>query len=236
MPKALVVTLSSGEAEEAESARSVLAQTEILVDHKTVKGLSERDAHNAMLEIFQGSVNDYDIFAKVDADTIVDYDNAFRIVYDTVEKTGAAAAQLGLFDYFSCTEILGLNFYHPQRNVFNTTSETLFCDRSIVHKAHHLYSVDFIGHNIIPVGRHCAYPHDRQSFHYGYHRGLKNRPVLETQVRNAAKKHHDRARILACMGFEAARQSRKSHDYNHSDFEEMFLKALQEFESYEHSI
>lgn len=232
MFRTLVVTLSSGEAEELESRQSVSSQIDCDLTHNTISNFSEQEAHNQLLTLFRDNVDNFDLYVKVDADTIITHANAFKIVHNVISETGAAAAQLGLNDYFSCTQILGLNFYHPKRNLFNPTSDPLFCDRSIVHLAKHLYVNDFKTYNINPVGLHCAYPHDRQAFHYGYHRGLKNRPQLEIEVKTAAIKHKDRARILAVLGFEAARQHKKSHDYLHPDFESLFQNALLQFEDF----
>lgn len=233
MPRALVVTLSSGEAEEAESAVSVAKQTGVTIDHRVIRDLPELDAHNALLELFRSGVGTYDIYVKVDADTIIDHDDAFLKVHDKLTSTNACAVQLYLHDYFTDNVIFGLNFFSPTLNEFVPANDPLYCDRSIIHKASHLYSADFVGTGIEVVGRHCAYPHDRQAFHFGYHRAMKNRTREQSLTIIAAKKYKDRARIMACMGFDAAKtSSSKIHNYSHEQFIAQYEAAARSFETY----
>ena len=226
----LVVTLASGEAEFDECISAINQQVDCKIDHVIYKNLSEIDAHNALLETFEKEKCNYDLFVKVDADTIIDYDSAFKIVYSKIKNTSAAAAQLYLYDYFTCKNINGLNFFNPQLNQYLKTEDKLFCDRSIRHLSHHLYSDSFTNESIIPVGRHCAYPNDKQSFHYGFHRGLKKRHDEHQLTLASFNLHKDRSRAIACGGFEFSKKfSNFSHDYSSEQFNEIFLHFLSNF-------
>lgn len=221
---ALVITLYSGEAEFDDCASAIKRQTDCKVDHIVFKDLSEIDAHNALLETFENEKCRYDLFVKVDADTIIDHDDAFKIVYNKIHD--ASSAQLKLYDFFTLDLINGLNFYNPQKNQYVKTSDKLYCDRSIIHSSKVLYSDQF--NDIVPVGRHCAYPNDKQAFHYGFHRGLKNRKSEFNATSKAASIHKDRARMIACEGFRQAfsiKSERKEHDYTSEKFNELFLLA-----------
>ena len=222
--KALVITLYSGEAELEDCKSAIKRQVDCEIDHVIYEGLSEIDAHNVLLEKFDKESCNYDLFVKVDADTIIDHDDAFRIVYDKIYDV--SSVQLKLYDFFTLSLINGLNFYNPQKNQYVKTSDKLYCDRSIIHSSKVLYSDQF--DNISPVGRHCAYPNDKQAFHYGFHRGLKNRKSEYDATFKAALIHKDRARMIACEGFRQAfsiKNERKEHDYTSEKFNELFLLA-----------
>jgi hypothetical protein len=193
MIKTLVVTLYSAEAEFEECKSAILCQDECEINHVVFQGLSEIDAHNSLLETFEKEKYNYDLFVKVDADTIIDHKKAFNIVYKKISSTDAAGAQLKLYDFFTCELINGLNFYNPLKNKYIKTLDSLYCDRSIIHLSNILNSDHFENDGIIPVGRHCAYPADRQAFHYGFHRGLKRRIEEYQATILATMLHKDRS-------------------------------------------
>ena len=182
MINVLVITLFSGEAEIAECKHSVSKQRNSNIKHLLFEGLTEIDAHNQLLETFEKEKNVFDLYVKVDADTIINHDNAFEIVYSKMISNSAAAAQLYLHDYFTSRNINGLNFYIPTLNQFYKTNDKLFCDRSIRHLSKVLYSDVFEKEGIIPVGNHCLFPNDRQSFHYGFHSTLQANSTIRPQM------------------------------------------------------
>lgn len=224
MLKTLVITLYSGEAELEDCKASIKRQNDCKIDHLIVEGLSKIDAHNVLLETFEKEKCNYDLFVKVDADTIIDHDDAFKVVYNKIRD--ASGAQLKLYDFFTLSLINGLNFYNPQKNQYVKTLNRLYCDRSIIHSSRILRSEHFSG--IVPVGRHCAYPNDKQAFHYGFHRGLKNRRTEFSATAKAASIHKDRARIIAYEGFRQAfsiKNDKKEQDYTSEQFNDLFLLA-----------
>jgi hypothetical protein len=226
----LAITLYSGEAEFEDCVSAINQQKNCKIDHKIYSNLSEIDAHNVLLEKFENEKQNYDLFVKVDADTVIKHDYAFDIVFQKLSSTGAAAAQLYLYDYFTCKNINGLNFYNPKLNHFKKTSDKLFPDRSIVHLGRVLYSDNFIDAGIIPVGMHCAYPNDKQSFHYGFHRGLKKRDEQYQSTLASFKRYQDNARAIACGGFEFSKKFPNfSHDYSSEEFNKIFLQFLDGF-------
>lgn len=232
-PKVLVITLECGEAEFKESQASVALQTGVEITHKIISNLPELEAHNAFLSLFESCKDDFDMFVKVDADTIIDHNTAFSVVHNQLLKTEAAAAQLLLYDYFTCSNIYGLNFYSPTKNTFTISTDKLYCDRSIRHHGRILYPDHFEEFKLTPVGRHCAYPTPQQAFHFGFHRGLKNRANEENRVlRCAVDNKTDTARTYAIIGFTLARKHRNMHhEYTSADFEALFSEAQEIFKA-----
>ena len=75
------------------------------------------------------------------------------------------------------------------------------------------------------------FPNDRQSFHYGFHRGLKNRIEEYNLTRTAYEINKDRQRMIACKGFEMSKKlPNHSHDYCSEQFENLFIECLSKIE------
>lgn len=187
--------------------------------------MPELEAHNRILNLFRQCMEEYDMYVKVDADTVITHNNTFIDVLNFLNSTDYAAVQLYLHDYFTDKNINGLNFYHPKRNTFHESFDRLYTDRSIVHHGPVAYS-DKLPH-LIPVGQHCICPHDAQAFHYGYHRGLKNKTQNESDVRQAFLKYQDRAREIALCGFQASRDHKGDHEYDATNFQHLMHKAIE---------
>jgi len=232
--KTLVVTLFSGESEIDECIDSVKKQKDSINEHIVISGASELDAHNSMLKIFENNKENFDLYVKVDADTIVDREEAFLRVYKKLKETSSAEVELPLFDYFTCSEIMGLHFYDPKLNDFKLSKDAIFCDRSIVNKSSLIQGRQINDDYLIPVGKHCAYPTDSQSIRYGYHRGLKGQYKIENLIKESYNLHKDRARKLACIGFELAKSLRLDcHSYKTKGFEDICSLALKIFDATE---
>jgi len=174
--------------------------------------------------MFSENTQKYDMFVKIDADTIITKNTAFVDVLNFFQSNDYAAVQLFLHDYFTEKNISGLNFYHPTRNSFVRSENRLFTDRAIVHHGKVAYSEQFP--HLTPVGYHCLFPNDSQAFHYGYHRGLKNQTQHEVDLRVAFAKHNDRARDLALMGFHASRINKGDHEYTAINFQQLLNDAI----------
>ena len=222
--RVLVTTAYCGEAEFDMSKRSVTEQVVVQIEHKIFKHYPELEAHNVILKQFREYADDYDMYVKVDADTIITHENMFIDVLKFLQSTNYAAVQLYLHDYFTNKNINGLNFYHPQRNSFNESRDRLYTDRSIVHYGPVAYSEQLP--HLIPAGYHCLFPHDSQSFHYGYHRGLKNKTQNESDVREAYVMFNDRQREIALLGFEASRVNKGEHEYSAANFQQLMHDAI----------
>ncbi len=223
-PKIFVGTMRSGEEEFEESRKLILQQKDVDVVHFIVDSLPEYEAHNALWETWNDCKWNFEVFIKVDADTLIDDHTKFsQIAAEFAKNPRLTGMQIPLHDYFMDGPILGLNCFTPQV-VFIHAKSRLHADHA---DTNHdiVYRGEAVTH-LTPAGRHCAYPNDRQAFHYGLHRMKKNQRDTIVSVYHAWKKSGGNGRLLALHGARTAAISSVDHDYNSSTFDGAFAQLM----------
>jgi hypothetical protein len=169
MPKILVCTLEHGEAEFSECTRMILSQVGVQIEHVIISGLTEWRAHFALGRLWNKQRNDYDMFAKIDADSILYSKFALSKTFELMQAISADSLQLPMHDFYTDTSINGMFFCSPTVKFFPARS-TLFVDR--IHSAITVRPQS-TEPSIHPVAAHCKYPTNYQAYSYGYRRTLK---------------------------------------------------------------
>jgi hypothetical protein len=223
--RVFVGTMESGEADFDDCQAAIRRQTHKDVYHFVVSGLPEPEAHAALYEMWERVKSHHDLFLKVDADTVLAHDN---VIAEHVALFAAnphlTGTQAWLYDYMTDGKIFGLGC---MRNTVTLTKSTnpLYPDR-VDEKHDQVLRGDALPAALNPAGNHCMHPTDRQAFHYGLHRTLKNQHENMDRVRAGWNRQRDRARALALLGAQAAPQFRKNLKFNYGDLE--FHRAFQD--------
>lgn len=202
LPRVWFGTMYSGEAELALCQAHVSTQNGLqeILQH-VVMELPEKEAHNSLWAEWARVKDQFDLFVKVDADTIIEDPGTVARVWMLFEgNPRVTGVQLRLHDYFTDSLISGLNFFSTKVE-FNTSPD-LYCDR--VDSNHDIVLKGEAVKHLEPGGKHCAFPNDAQAFHFGLHRMLKGQRDTLEKVYHAYEKYQDRARGLALIGAHEA--------------------------------
>lgn len=222
-PRVWFGTMHSGEAEFARSSAAIAGQTGLSeIKHYVVSGMPEAKAHNALWSAWESEKANYDLFVKVDADTVIDSTEAVSRVWEMfAADPRVTGAQLKLHDYFTDDLIAGLNFFTPVV-VFNVSPE-LYCDR--VDTNHNVVLKGEPVSHLEPVGLHCIEPNDSQAFHFGLHRMLKDQTDVMKRTFDVWKTKRDRPRSLALFGasmaYNAGERFMEASSYDTAIFQSM---------------
>lgn len=216
-PRAFIGTLTSGEAEFQEASDVIAKQEGVSVTHHVISGLPEREAHLTLWESWNNVRHDYDLFVKIDADTILQRPTAIKELYTLLSKhSGPAAAQVPLWDYFTNQEILGLNAFSAHIE-FEENCDNIYTDRVSFTPCTLLRGND-VSH-LAPIGWHGKYPNVKQAFFFGYHRIIKRQYNVIKSVAVAWKQKGGEARKVALLGAVSAMcNSYALNDYSSPGF------------------
>ena len=201
-PRVFFGTMYSGEAEFQQCLDAVSAQKglEHFYQH-VIRNKPEAEAHNELWSIWEREKYRFDLFVKVDADTILGDSEAVSRVWQLfAENPRVTGAQLRLHDYFTDDLIAGLNFFSPVVK-FNVSPD-LYCDR--VDTNHDIVMKGSKVKQLEPIGFHCKNPSDLQSFHFGLHRMLKGQTATLHKVWSKYVTAVDQPREMALLGAAAA--------------------------------
>lgn len=182
--RVFVGTLECGEAEFELCRQRIACQEGVVVEHVVFSNLPELEAHQRLFETWNLRRQEFDLFVKVDADTVlVDERALFRLWELFTTDPEVTAVQAGLHDYFTDDMIAGLNCFSPEVS-FSRPTHQVYCDR-----------MEEIGHRrtlkpddtlaLYPIAHHCLFPHPRQAFHYGYRRWLKGQTEVIAKAADA---------------------------------------------------
>lgn len=182
--RVFVGTLECGEAEFELCRQRIACQEGVVVEHVVFSNLPELEAHQRLFETWNLRRQEFDLFVKVDADTVlVDERALFRLWELFTTDPEVTAVQAGLHDYFTDEMIAGLNCFSPEVS-FSRPTHQVYCDR-----------MEEIGHRrvlkpgdtpaLYPIAHHCLFPHPRQAFHYGYRRWLKGQTEVIAKAADA---------------------------------------------------
>lgn len=231
--RVLVGTLYSAEKEFMESRNSALKQQYCRVEHYVIKDLNEFEAHNLLWKVLNSRTDSYDLFVKLDADTILSKSSLFHTVHERLISKNLDGIQLSLFDYYSQSSIYGLGIFLPNVR-FKQSRSRLFADRAIdrhMFKIGQNQDIDFLE----DAGLHCSYPSAEQSYRYGLHRWKKGQVDLIRLVLQNWITERDSARGWALIGAIMAEKKRYiSVNYGGQSFQEIasLLTSKSDLESW----
>lgn len=234
MKKVFVGTMSCGEGDFLACCQAIASQRGVQVEHLVIENLPEKEAHNKLWSEWRNRQRDFDLFVKVDADTVLVKDDILSQVMSIMEnEPRITGIQAPLHDYFTDGFINGLNCFSP-KVTFQDSADDLFCDRQVD-----------VGHDIVmgstqvpltlqPAGLHCHQTTEIQAFHFGVHRALKNQHHILERVKRAWLQHKDKMRALVILGAQFSGQFAKTRRFNYGDKEllDMFDRAVSSYDGF----
>ena len=223
-PRIFVGTLASGEAELEKCCQAIESQQGVEVRHHIISDELEFEAHNKLWESWAQAKSDYDLFVKIDADTVLCRPTALADISLLFVDPAVTGAQILLHDYFTDRLIAGLNAFSPVAQ-FHKSSRRLFADRA--DSNHNVVLKGDVVKHLAPIGWHCIHPHPRQAFHFGLHRALKKQLEVIKRCASVWLEKRDEPRSWALTGAMAAGwRLRTSFDYGSARFEASFDRYL----------
>jgi hypothetical protein len=194
-------------------------------EHSIVSGLPEHEAHAKLYELWNEAKTSFDLFLKVDADTVLMHNN---VVTDVVMlfKSNArlTGIQAWLYDHMTDGNIYGLSC---MRNTVSLSriNDKLHPDRVDLPSTHDVVlRGDALPRSLIPAGKHCCDANAEQAFRFGIHRALKGQFHIIDRVRIAWKSSNDVQRGFALLGAKQARELSNGLKINYGDeeFKQLF--------------
>lgn len=227
MNKIFVGTLYCGENDFKFCLDSISQQAGVEIKHCIIENLPEAAAHNKLWDSWRSVQKDFDIFVKIDADTVLVHENIlYEICKVFSSNNRITGMQCPLKDYFTNEFINGLNCF-SNKVQFNNTKNELYCDRNIDTNHDIVIKSEAVPNNLRPAGYHCYYASDIQAFHFGLHRQLKNQNETIMKVYEAWKKsNHDYLRTYVLLGAKFAKQFQGTNQFNYNDLK--FQKTFEE--------
>lgn len=202
-PRIFIGTMYCGEGDYRACCEAIQQQEDVTVHQTVISNLDEKTAHNALWNAWRSERQTFDMFVKVDADTVLAHPKVLLSFWNMMQSNSRITGiQAPLLDYFTDGFINGLNCFSP-KVTFLTTTDELYCDRVDVDHDIVIKSKDVID-ELKPAGYHCYQASELQSFHYGIHRKLKNQHQIINLVRSAWNRLRDRNRGFALLGAEVA--------------------------------
>lgn len=230
MKRIFVGTMFCGEGDLQQCLSAIHNQIDVDVEHMLISNLPEKEAHNRLWDAWRKRQNQFDLFVKIDADTVLRSSNVLRTVCNLMEaNSNVTGIQAPLHDYFTDSHIMGLNCFR-NNVIFQDTQSELYCDRGVD-----------VGHNVVlrtnlpeelsPAALHCHYASEQQAFHFGLHRQLKNQNDIIAKVKKAYDKNHDKLRGLVLHGANRANRLRTTFNYTDIEFLAEFNDVVSNYDS-----
>ena len=226
--KIFVGTMEHGELDFKNCAAAVARQQEVELVHYVVSNKPECAAHEDLFSKWNSVKQDYDLFLKVDADTVLSSDLVAKTLADlfTVNER-LTGIQAWLHDYMTDSMIYGLTCIRNTVTVA-TKVDPLYCDR--VDSNHDVVlRGDQLPKELNPAGLHCHFASELQAFYYGFHRGKKEQVEIHERVFKAWSVNKDHVRGMALMGFKFSR-SNNIANYDDREFQDMYVAAKKEYD------
>ncbi len=231
VPRVFVGTLACGEAELEEASLAIKGQEGVVVEHEVIRDVPELEAHQALFTQWNERRADFDLFVKVDADTVLSRPTAVREIWALFDAApDVTGSQVGLLDYFGDCLVAGLNAFSPAVS-FGSTDDALFCDR-VAELGHRRILKPVDTETLYPIGWHCKYPHPQQSFHCGYRRLLKGQGDMLRAMITAWRSKGGVGRLWGLIGARAAFFHRLDEtSYSNPEFESLYAHQVGVVES-----
>lgn len=227
--RVFVGTMESGESDWALCKEAIAQQAGVDFYHHIVSGMNERDAHIALYSEWISRRCEFDLFLKVDADTVLSHDGVIACYVELFKKEKRlTGVQAWLHDFMTDSKIFGLNCM--RNNVIITArKDSLYYDR--VDSGHDIIMRgDSLPDSINPAGLHCHSASEMQAFRYGIHRSLKNQTDIRDRVHAAWNENgRDRIRGMALIGFKFASECR-AYNYTDKDFTDSFSRFSRDYD------
>ena len=221
-PRIFVGTLACGEAEFEDCCEAIAQQKNVLVHHHIISDLPEFDAHKKLWKDWSSQKQKFDLFVKVDADTVLSRNTALNEIHNLFSDPSVTGAQILLHDFFTNQLIPGLNAFSLSVS-FRTSRNRLFADHSDYN--HNVVLKGDAVKYLAPIGFHSPRPHPKQAFHFGLHRTLKKQYDILKRCSEVWLEQRDECRSWALTGALATNWWMKwGFDYESHLFQKMFLK------------
>lgn len=216
-PRIFVGTMYSGEGDREECDRMIVSQIGVDVKHHIIENMPEKQAHNVLWKAWNESKTSFDLFVKVDADTVLTSEQTLLTIWETMSvNPRITGMQAPLMDFFTNGLINGLNCFTP-KVTFNESSDELFCDRRVDVDHDIVIASTEVPETLRPAGFHCYRSTPKQAFHFGLHRALKNQTLVIDLLRKAYKANGDDIRAYALLGVECSKVFQDKVGFNYAD-------------------
>jgi hypothetical protein len=229
--KVFIGTLECGEADFSACKRAIASQADVVFEHIVVSNQPEREAHINLYSSWIEARSDFDLFLKIDADTVLANDYVLKTYVELFEQNNRlTGVQAWLHDYMTNTNIYGLTCI--KNTVTINIAPELYCDR--VDSNHDIViRGDELPTLLRPAGYHCHYASEKQAFHYGVHRAKKNQVDVRNKIKTAWEldDRKDRIRGMALLGFEMS-ASCSEFDYSSNQFQNLYAEAEKKYDSF----
>jgi hypothetical protein len=164
VPKVFVGTLHCGEGDFELCCEMIASQSGVVIEHHVISNLPELEAHNALWNAWNQRKKDFQLFVKVDADTVLKHNEVlfsfWKMIQENPKITGIQAP---LHDYFTDSFINGLNCFTPEVE-FKRSRDSLYCDRNVDVNHRLVIKADGVSAALRPAGLHCHSATEIQSF------------------------------------------------------------------------
>ena len=223
MKSIFVGTLFNGESEYEEHTKVIKSQRGIKLVHHVISNMNEFEAHQKLWSDWREVKSEFDIFVKIDADTVLINDSSLYEISKFFDNPEVSGVQIKILDYFSNSLISGLNSFSPKvkfkKRVSRLTPDKVDFNHGITLKGDHTKHLE-------PIAFHCINPNFKQSFYYGYHRKLKGQNSLLQQVAFEWFNRNDNSREWAIRGAYVADKVKYQKFYFKSQkSNNLFIKA-----------
>lgn len=219
-----------GEGDFDYCCEAIKSQKNVDVKHHIIKNKPEKEAHNDLWSAWREAKkqDDYDMFVKVDADTVINENVLYEFSLIMKANPRVTGMQASLMDFFTLKFINGLNCFGPSVEFLDTTSE-LYCDRNVDVGHDLVIKADLLPETLRPAGYHCFFSSNKQAFHFGVHRALKKQFHILDDIKTAYASNPNKKRALALLGASASKNfDMGGFNYNDDLFNEQFQIALHE--------
>jgi len=229
--RVFVGTLRCNEGDYDRCIDAIKNQKNVNVTHVVFSDLPEKEAHNRLWQAWRDVKDQYQMFVKVDADTVLYNENVLNELWKLMqENPRVTGIQAPLLDYFTMGYINGLNCFSP-KVTFRDTVDTLFCDRGVDVDHDIVIKANSVPETLRPAGWHCFHATPVQAFHYGLHRTLKRQTSTMALVRQAWSKTPDTCRTFALLGGMMAKTIGPSEcNYTDEKFKSVFDAACKNYD------
>lgn len=164
-----MLVMSCGEQDYNDCLKALDRQKYVEFDTFEIKDLPNKEAHQTLYKKIAELRLKYDIFVKLDGDTVFLGDLALsEIVHKFEGNQNLDHAIFPLYDWYSREMINGLSAFSSRVN-FKLNSEELFLDYSPILTGDRIVFWD----DVPPIAVHSPNPSIREAYLFGYHRSLK---------------------------------------------------------------
>lgn len=230
-----VGTMSCGEGDFAACCKAIAEQKDVEIEHLIIENLPEKEAHNKLWASWRDRQSTFDLFVKVDADTVLKNETILSQVATIMKNDPRVTGiQAPLHDFFTDGFINGLNCFSP-KVTFRDSADDLFCDRQVDVDHDIVMGSTQVPASLQPAGLHCHSSSEIQAFHFGVHRALKGQQHIIERVRQAWTRDKDKLRGLVILGARFSSQFAKNRRFNYGDKEllDMFDRALSSYNGFQ---